>query len=205
VTYTCEMHYLWPSSAYSRRCGLALRSNQSLRLDLPSFHKYCGMLSSLWMAESPRLNDTLSRARWVYGHAKSILFVYILLTQSLKAQRHLRARGLSSFIRDLYRWVCQRAIFLFLRLPAARRKVELEINKAKLDIEDKLVPKGADVSRHLSLPAEGKSLQWILVEMDKMDRELAKYSGGHTAEWEDGKISGAIYRAFQYISGLAHY
>jgi len=61
---------------------------------------------------------------------------------------------------------------------------------AKLDIENRLVPKGANVTRHLSLPSDGKSLEWILEEMDKMDTEM----GGSVESWRQGKLSGAVYR-----------
>ena len=77
---------------------------------------------------------------------------------------------------------------LVLRLPSMQKKVQTEMGKAKLDIEDKLVPKGADVCRHLSLPAQGQSPEWILEEMSKMDLELGN------ASWKNGKLSGAVYR-----------
>ena len=41
-----------------------------------------------------------------------------------------------------------------------------QMDKAKL--EKHLVPQGTNVVRHLSLPSQGKSLEWILSEMDKM-------------------------------------
>lgn len=74
-------------------------------------------------------------------------------------------------------------------MPSMREKVRIEMNKAKLDIENKLVPKGAGVVRHLALPDEGKSSEWILQEMDKMDVEM-----GGTTNWRQGKLSGAVYR-----------
>lgn len=64
------------------------------------------------------------------------------------------------------------------------------MDKAKLDIEKKLVPSGANVVRHLSLPSDGKDLEWILQEMDKMDNEMG--TSGQT--WKQGKLSGAVYR-----------
>lgn len=79
-------------------------------------------------------------------------------------------------------------IMLVLRLPAAQKKVRVEMDKAKLDIENKLVPKGADVCRHLTLPTQGQSAEWILEEMSKMDLELGN------ASWKNGKLSGAVYR-----------
>ena len=80
-------------------------------------------------------------------------------------------------------------MLLALRLPSARKKVESELGKARLDIEKKMVPQGPGVTRHLSLPAQGHDREWILEEMAKMDEEL-----GHN-NWKDGKISGAVYRA----------
>jgi sphinganine-1-phosphate aldolase len=62
------------------------------------------------------------------------------------------------------------------------------MNQAKLEIEDKLVPKGPSVVRHLTLPEEGKPLEWILAEMDKMDHEME-----HSSDWHHGKVSGAVY------------
>jgi len=82
----------------------------------------------------------------------------------------------------------QRLIMLVLRLPAAQKKVQVEMDKAKLDIENKMLPKGADVIRHLAIPAEGKSAEWILEEMIKMDQEMGN------ASWKSGKLSGAVYR-----------
>lgn len=57
------------------------------------------------------------------------------------------------------------------------------------------MPQGEGVIRHTSLPAEGRTPEWILGEMTKMDNEI-----GH-AEWKQGKISGAVYRTHNlYIS-----
>ena len=64
------------------------------------------------------------------------------------------------------------------------------MDKAKLDIEKRLVPQGPNVVRHLSLPPQGKSLEWIMSEMDKMDTEL----DSTPEHWRLGKISGAVYR-----------
>lgn len=45
------------------------------------------------------------------------------------------------------------------------------------------------VSRHLAIPEEGKSAEWILAEMAKMDGQL-----GPNANWRHAKLSGAVYR-----------
>ena len=76
-----------------------------------------------------------------------------------------------------------------MKLPPAQKKLQAELAKAKVDIEDKLVRKGGDITRYLALPAQGKSAEWILEEMARMDKQL----GTHT-DWRQGKISGAVYR-----------
>ncbi|KAJ6476032.1 pyridoxal phosphate-dependent transferase [Mycena vitilis] len=123
-----------------------------------------------------------------YEVLKTVLFFYVLFKQSVKAQRHLRARGIITSFREFYTWVAQHVIMLALRLPAAQRKVKTEMDKARLDIEDKLVPKGADVTRHLALPEQGQTPEWIIAEMDKMDGEM-----GSVTSWKLGKLSGAVY------------
>ena len=74
-------------------------------------------------------------------------------------------------------------------LPPAQKKLQEELNKVKVDTEEKLVPKGGEFTRYLALPAQGKSAVWILEEMAKMDKEL----GAHT-DWRQGRLSGAVYR-----------
>ena len=70
------------------------------------------------------------------------------------------------------------------------------MDRAKLDIEKRLVPQGANVVRHLSLPSQGKSLEWIMSEMDKMDAEL----DSPPEQWRLGKLSGAVYRELYTFS-----
>ncbi|KAF7315761.1 Sphinganine-1-phosphate aldolase [Mycena indigotica] len=130
----------------------------------------------------------VGRATRAYEALKSLLFLYVVSRYALKSQRHLRARGVLASVREFYRWITQQVLLLVLRLPKMKAKVALEMGQAKLDIENRLVPKGPDVTRHLSLPKEGKSLEWILAEMDKMDDEMS-----HATNWRQGKISGAVY------------
>ncbi|EJF65434.1 PLP-dependent transferase [Dichomitus squalens] len=130
---------------------------------------------------------------WPAGHTPwqnltNAIVVYYVVSRTLKAHRHLRARGIVQTAHDFYQWVLQETILLALRLPSARKKVETELGKTRLDIEKRMVPQGPGVTRHLSLPAQGHDQNWILEEMAKMDEE----SGNHV-NWRDGKVSGAIY------------
>ncbi|TFL07159.1 pyridoxal phosphate-dependent transferase [Pterulicium gracile] len=134
-----------------------------------------------------RTQKALQLSRFLYDHAKTILFVYVVLNNSRKAQRHVRARGLLTTFRELYIWLANRVIGLALRFPAARQKVETEMEKARIEIEGKLVPQGADVVRHLSLPPAGQGIEWILKEMDTMDGYIK------SPNYKLGKLSGAVY------------
>ncbi|KAJ6521913.1 pyridoxal phosphate-dependent transferase [Mycena vulgaris] len=131
-----------------------------------------------------------------YETLKTVLFFYVLFKQSIKAQRHLRARGIITSFREFYTWIAQHVIMLALRLPAAQRKVRTEMDKAKQDIEDKLVPKGIDVTRHITLPTVGQTPAWILAEMEKMDNEMK------STNWIDGKLSGAVYHGGADMQGV---
>ncbi|KAF8893548.1 pyridoxal phosphate-dependent transferase [Infundibulicybe gibba] len=144
---------------------------------------------ALWALLPPQAN--------VFETAKSTLFFYILFTYLLKAQRHIRARGIPTTVREFYGWIAQCVIYLLLRLPATKKRVEEEMSKAKIDIENKLVPKGVEVVRHLALPDQGQTSEWIMAEMDKMDGEL-----GVGPNWRHGKLSGAVYHGGEEVEKI---
>ncbi|CDO76973.1 hypothetical protein BN946_scf184281.g20 [Trametes cinnabarina] len=123
-----------------------------------------------------------------WENVKTAVVVYIIFTRLVKTERHVRARGIVHSVVDVYKSVVQETLLLALRFPAARKKVENELAKARLEIEKKLVPQGPGVTRHLSLPDQGHDTDWIIKEMAKMDEE----SGSHV-DWRDGKVSGAVY------------
>ncbi|KAI0786642.1 PLP-dependent transferase [Abortiporus biennis] len=131
-----------------------------------------------------------------FDTVKTVVFLYIVFTRVIKVHRHVRARGVVPTVSDLWRWLAQQVIFLALKVPSARKKVDQEMGKARLDIEKKLVPEGANVTRHLSLPEKGHTPDWILAEMTKMDDEIAH------ADWKSGKISGAIYHGGDDLNKL---
>ncbi|ETW81089.1 glutamate decarboxylase/sphingosine phosphate lyase [Heterobasidion irregulare TC 32-1] len=75
-----------------------------------------------------------------------------------------------------------------MRTPEMKKKVAKEMGQARTDIDARLVPQGPNVTRHLALPQQSKSLEWILDEMATMDNE----SKSHT-NYREGKLSGAVY------------
>lgn len=65
--------------------------------------------------------------------------------------------------------------------------------RVQAEIRSKLIPEGPQVIRHLALPSQGKSKEWIVTEMQRMDDESE-----HSNRWKAGKISGAIYRTYHF-------
>ncbi|KAL1721988.1 pyridoxal phosphate-dependent transferase [Schizophyllum commune] len=128
---------------------------------------------------------------------KNVVCVYIVARQLLKLKRHVLARGLTGSVYEVYAAMQQRALQLALRLPSMQKKVRTEMDKAKLDIENKLVPKGPDVTRHLTLPPTGLSAEDVFAEMDKLDKEGLSHT-----DWSKGKISGAVYHGGEELSKL---
>jgi hypothetical protein len=58
------------------------------------------------------LARTTLSSQFTYDNVKTILLYYVLFTQSLKAKRHLRARGIPGTFREFWSWVSQvRPIF----------------------------------------------------------------------------------------------
>jgi len=62
-------------------------------------------------------------------------------------------------------------------------------------IEQQILPQGKDVVRHLEIPKQGCTLEWILDAMEQMDREAPSRTITGT-----GKLSGAVYRAYCRIT-----
>ncbi|KAH7925624.1 PLP-dependent transferase [Leucogyrophana mollusca] len=127
--------------------------------------------------------DWAARPRTPYERLKSALFFYVVLTHTLAAYRHLRARGVAHTIREFLVWIHRQTLLLLIRLPPMRKKVSAELAAARLSISASLVPSGPHVSRHLALPPTGMSPEWIEAEMARMDAEMAPVpdsnSGSH--------------------------
>ena len=81
-----------------------------------------------------------------------------------------------------------------------RKRVETELDETRADIDRQFVPQGEGVVRHLELPQHGCTLEWILEEMEKMDREAPSQT-----DYRDGKLSGAVYRAHNYFHYFPNY
>ena len=93
----------------------------------------------------------------------------------------------------------QNILLTVLTVPPGRTMVQLQLSKVRQGIETKLVPQRGDMVRHLELPQQGQSAEWILEEMSRMDKEAGAGSeskDGGRVDWREGKVSGAVYRTY---------
>jgi sphinganine-1-phosphate aldolase len=122
----------------------------------------------------------------LYAASKTLLFVYVVLRYTGKSWRHLRARGLTGTIHGLYLQLARYLAGLVMLAPPAKRRIASELAQAQRDLRSKLAPPSDTLETNAALPRTGKPLAWITEELDRL-KEL------HAADWQKGRVSGAIY------------
>lgn len=147
---------------------------------------------------------------------------------TLRAYRHLRVYGLTTTLYQGYLALSRHVLTLLLKIPAAKRKVDRELDQATKDIEAKLIPKPKHIDTNERLPAYGRDKQWIRQELVKLQRltpTSGSKSGSRSKEglanavrsdeyllddededgqeaWMNGKVSGAVYHGGRDLSDL---
>lgn len=71
-------------------------------------------------------------------------------------------------------------------IPSVRKKVNAELDKATIELAEKLAPVYPECPPVKELPQAGLSA-------DEIDRQLTALSQLPNTKWEDGKVSGAVY------------
>ncbi|ORY89596.1 pyridoxal phosphate-dependent transferase [Leucosporidium creatinivorum] len=125
-------------------------------------------------------------AQLTVEHAKTAVFWYVVYYRALALWRHVRARGISASVSGLYLALVKRVFAVVLLIPSARRKVKAELDTVTLDLETKLAPPHPSLPRALTLPAEGLS-------SEALSEALTALSAMPNTQWEDGRVSGAVY------------
>ena len=173
-------------------------------------------MSTLSIPRIVDVGDVFTRS-FTLDTAKNCFIVYFFARRALKLWRHVRARGLFQSFWDVYAFIArvlisfmsscrllrhspsrQRVLRLVIALPSVRKRIETEMDAAKVEIDRKLLPQGKDVVRHLSLPVKGQTLEWILEAMEQMDEEAPSHT-----DYRTGKLSGAVYRTHPPYSLLS--
>ncbi|KAL8838275.1 MAG: hypothetical protein Q9176_005204 [Flavoplaca citrina] len=118
---------------------------------------------------------------------RNIIFLLFLLRWTRKSVLQIRGRGPFGTLIDAYTSLRRLSYAVFLRLPWVRSQVKTQVAETIQKLELKLVPQGPGISRFLTLPKEPWTDQQVRGELEKLGDMK------HT-RWEDGRVSGAVYR-----------
>ncbi|KAL8869407.1 MAG: hypothetical protein Q9198_007896, partial [Flavoplaca austrocitrina] len=118
---------------------------------------------------------------------RNIIFLLFLLRWTRKSVLQIRGRGPFGTLIDAYTSLRRLSYAVFLRLPGVRSQVKTQVAETIQKLELKLVPQGPGISRFLTLPKEPWTDQQVRGELEKLGDMK------HT-RWEDGRVSGAVYR-----------
>ena len=118
--------------------------------------------------------------------SRNLLLILFILRYTRKTFLQLRGYGLVESARQLYQSVYTKLYAIFLRLPFVQAKVQAQVQKSILELQEKLVPSGPGVAQYSALPASGWTAEQVRKELDKLDEMK------HT-QWEKGRVSGAVY------------
>lgn len=126
---------------------------------------------------------------------RNVLLVLFLLRHTRKTLLHLRGYGLIGSLKKLYSDLYRRLYALFLRLPFVQPKIQAQVQKTIAELEGKLVPSGPGVIQYTALPASGWTAEQVRAELEKLGDMK------HT-QWENGRVSGAVYHGGDELLSL---
>ncbi|WFD36478.1 sphinganine-1-phosphate aldolase [Malassezia cuniculi] len=137
-------------------------------------------------------------------NARNLALAYVVLHFGCIWLRAIRATGPIGLAKAAYHRVATFVVGLVLRIPANRRRLEREMNKAVLDIESSLMP-STTVPVQRELPAYGRTAPWIEAQLAALEHLGSSKDGENhdgTRVWRDGRCSGAVYHGGDDLSAL---
>ncbi|KAJ6260203.1 hypothetical protein Dda_4427 [Drechslerella dactyloides] len=129
------------------------------------------------------------------GVIRNVVFIYFILRWSSKAARQLRGYGILGTLVALYQYLRSTAYGLILQAPGVKGKVKAQLDEATAKLEEKMVVRDPNLTRHLALPKAGLS-------SEKIREELEKLAQLKHADWENGQVSGAVYHGGKELLDL---
>ncbi|KAK7204296.1 sphingosine-1-phosphate lyase [Myxozyma melibiosi] len=150
--------------------------------------------ASLIVSHSRLLLDAIASSP-AFSLSRNLVFAYALCSLSATAYRELWARGPLGIFSDLYRSASKLFFRYLLRAPGIRDKVDAEVSKVLVSMEQQMVPRGPDITYYRELPQHGWSEEQIIAEMQHLS--LMQHSA-----WEAGKVSGAVYHGGKELIDL---
>ncbi|GME85968.1 unnamed protein product [[Candida] boidinii] len=127
---------------------------------------------------------------------KDILFFYLISKILIKSYYQLKGYGLINnlvfFKNAIVKFTFNNIIFL---LPSIHKKIQSQLTQVKSSIEKSLIKHDPTVLTHNKLPSNGFSQSNIIKFLK--DFNNLKYSN-----WENGRLSGAVYHGGQDLINL---
>ncbi|EEH40628.2 L-tyrosine decarboxylase [Paracoccidioides lutzii Pb01] len=130
-----------------------------------------------------------------FNLVRNVVFLVFLLRIVRKTFYTLRGHGILGSVFNAGAYVRLVLYSLFLRTPGVRGKVDKQIAAAISKMEAKIAPETPGIPKNTSLPKLGWSHDRICEELDKLA------SMDHT-EWEEGRVSGAVYHGGDELVSL---
>ncbi|KAL1922610.1 uncharacterized protein VTP21DRAFT_10149 [Calcarisporiella thermophila] len=130
------------------------------------------------------------------SNLKELIFYVVILRILRRTGMQLWNRGVVGSIRELYTDLYKRVFRWILRLPTVQRMVRQKMQGFITDIERQIAPRHKGGERHLRLPENGMTEDQVL-------QELTRYYEMGKHEWEEGRVSGAVYHGEKSIIELS--
>ncbi|ORY22698.1 putative sphinganine-1-phosphate aldolase [Naematelia encephala] len=113
--------------------------------------------------------------------------------------RHVRARGVTGSVQEIYNYFKAIVIRIILSLPSSRAKLASELAKTRVQIQSKLAPNkypdGIDLTPVRTLPEHGRDREWLKHEWRGM-------KGLEKGDVQEGRVSGAVYHGGEELNSI---
>ncbi|QEU59883.1 Dpl1 [Kluyveromyces lactis] len=130
--------------------------------------------------------DYFRNTPW-YWIIRDAVFYHLLFKVLSRIILYIRGYGLLTSISKLFHHASRRLFEVLLSLPMVRGSVDKEVSKVLATIEKDMIKNDANLKDFPELPRTGLSEADVLKELDKLN-SILKHS-----DWENGKVSGAVY------------
>lgn len=131
-----------------------------------------------------------------YFLLRDYFFLHFCLKLVSRLIYNVRAYGPIGSTKRLYRCISKSIFQWLLNSPLLKAKVDKEVQKTKLSIEKEMIRTNEKVMDFDHLPIHGLAPGEVLQELDRLNDFIPH------SDWEDGKVSGAVYHGGQDLIHL---
>lgn len=143
----------------------------------------------------PELDRLKSEILECYDSLQSSSAWRLILTTVLLYILYVNLRNFTTFVvgygiigstKIIYRRILKWLFSIILSLPPIKKKVDKELKKTVLSMEESLIKNDPDLLQLDRIPEKGLSQQLLIRELEKL--QMLKHS-----DWKNGRVSGAVY------------